>query len=248
MSFRNDASADEFDRTTNNLGGTGDRTVMLCCRQAVDQAAFQALFYFGDDTGAYAGGEVYFGSDSSGNSWDCGVDSNYAGAAGTFPAVNVWFWAAYTRTVDDHNFRFWRLGTDTSWQTARANFTDAMTHLTAGFHLGQDGNATPSWFDGRMACLMEWTRSLTVEQLTGQVKFGYPVDGRGLRTYIPFHGLSGVDRSGNAFNFTAQGTTTQEANPPLVYHPWRKPVLPTRVPAIVAPIVSVLGRRIYVMP
>jgi len=209
MAIRFDASGDSLSRA--RLAGA--KTVMAWAYIATDRNDYTVFFGLGSNE--------LIGTDSDGTTL-----LYYDGATertGSALSTGIWYHVAYTSNGDDigNGFTVYLNGASSITSAVRAQ-TSAGTNM----YLGNDQYS--EWLNGRLAHVKVWSAALTAAEILQEMHTIRPQRLANLHSWLPMiaTGSDRTNEAGGAGNtWTANGTLTDEAGPPVSWGvaPWVVP-------------------------
>lgn len=207
MAIRIDAAGDYLSRTA-NLPAQNAVTACFWMQIVTDRNATGTLFALTD--GAVNGNFVLL--TSNGTTLALGRPGAID-ATGTNLTVGTWYHIGYTRNSSNVSTVYLN-GTQDIQETRANAFSSALMIM---------GSDTASWLNGRLSCIKIWGAALTQNEVRAEMRLVSPVRRADLNLWTPnFAGATErvKDYSGNARNWTANGTLTDEDGPPVVWDAW----------------------------
>lgn len=227
MSVRFDAAADRLLRTASNPSASADLSLCFWAYISTDRNNYSCFWYMGGDN--YGSSWVYVGTDNDGTTLLVDV----YGVTGAGPALSVSTW--YFITVDcnwtspaDYQTSVRVYNTSGAQVGSTVNVANRPTNNTR-FEFGGVGSGNNDVLNGRVAAIKLWAGTrLTSTQLRAEQFRLRPVR-VSYTAFWPCYGGAAErlrDYGPSGYTFTAGGTLTDEAGPPLptmwpwTYQPW----------------------------
>lgn len=212
MAIRVNASTEYLDRTSNVLDANGTYTIMgwfylenltvyghLFDLNAGDSENHDAIYTY-NDGGGY---DFYLSANIGGYLTDI--------ATTTPPSTSQWFHIALVR-ASDTNLKVYIDGADEATNTNDVNGRSSITKNKIGVSIDNEN------IDGRIAGLKAWSTALTQNEILQELRILRPVRTANLYCFCPVFpgsGERGRDYSGNGYDWTENGTLTDESPPPV---------------------------------
>jgi len=226
MAIRFDASTDGLVRTSNVINMNSAYTVMVLMRFASNPGSFvfATFFSINRDSGT-ANFEYLSVLDSSGLRIAMSINNGGGAtshATSGIVSVNTWYWVAMVRnSVTNLSLHLAQPGSPMAGATG-THTTDVTSRLAStrhevGAHLS--GNAQPfSTSAGRIGAIKLWQGALSVAEMTSEMGTIRPQRYTNLHSwYSCWPDYHAVDFGPNGYNWTVDGTLTDEAGPPVTW-------------------------------
>lgn len=211
--IRMDTSGESLSRTT-GVPAFGDLTRMFWIYRVVDSATDEILSYISVDSALASN---YLGCYTAGSTQELvheanGLGNNTNGTHTSPFALATWY--HITQVFDN------TANTLNSYINGVAIGTGALTGLTGTLTWGfETFNFTGALTNGRFFGFKEWTAVLNTTEMATEMKYITPVRRANLHSYSPFRTITELNSYVGGATWTANGTLTTEADPPIQVSP-----------------------------
>lgn len=217
-SIRFDAAADLLLRTT-SMPGAGSLTRAIWVYRVSNLAADEAYWYMDNNGGAFSATYIGLLVLDTANTW--GQESQIGTSqTGSGPTATIATWTHVTQVFDD-----------------TANVTNLYVNgvLQSGAQAPSQTGSTGTWnyevlgnlssgagvrLDGRLSSVKIWVgAALTAAEIQAEMKYMVPIRRANLHSYSPLRTATELTSYLGGANWTASGTLTTEADPPVSVSP-----------------------------
>lgn len=231
------ASSESLSRTTGALNHNSPYTVCCAFYLSSNIGDYNHMIALGDQGEPDYANADFLGTDNDGVTLRCGALIATAGGAGTGSALTVGRW--YHLALVRDSVTALKAYLDGSLNITRTN--DITGRAAATIH--RVGILNGLGANGRFAAWKEWAVALTADEIKQEMGAIRPVthvfDAKPWYPMFPGASERTRDYSGNAYDWTENGTISDEDPPPL---PWGELILPQAFSPAAAP-ASVTPRR-----